>query len=91
MPRYIELRLARFLVLQLRRTPGADAKDKVAIDLGMSQGELALRPVPQRRRFRTRDQRRIDPLTVTDNHSRFLIELRIVAPTTEGRPPRQVA
>ena len=38
----IELRLARFLVLQLRRTPGAGDKDKVAIDLGMSQGELAL-------------------------------------------------
>jgi transposase InsO family protein len=37
--------------------------------------------------FRTRDQRRIDPLTVTDNHSRFLIELRIVAPTTEGVRP----
>jgi len=37
--------------------------------------------------FRTRDQRRIDPLTVTDNHSRFLIELRIVAPTIEGVRP----
>jgi len=37
--------------------------------------------------FRTRDQRRIDPLTVTDNHSRFLIELRIVAPTVEGVRP----
>jgi putative transposase len=28
--------------------------------------------------FRTRDQRRIDPLTVADSHSRFLIELRIL-------------
>jgi transposase InsO family protein len=37
--------------------------------------------------FRTRDQRRIDPLTVTDNHSRFLLELRIVAPTIEGVRP----
>jgi transposase InsO family protein len=37
--------------------------------------------------FRTRDQRRIDPLTITDNHSRFLIELRIVAPTIEGVRP----
>src|SRR5882724_687388 len=37
--------------------------------------------------FRTRDQQRIDPLTVTDNHSRFLIELRIVAPTIEGVRP----
>ncbi|HEY5125941.1 MAG TPA: helix-turn-helix domain-containing protein [Bradyrhizobium sp.] len=37
--------------------------------------------------FRTRDQRRIDPLTVTDNHSRFLIELRIVDPTIEGVRP----
>jgi transposase InsO family protein len=37
--------------------------------------------------FRTRDQRRIDPLTVTDNQSRFLIELRIAAPTIEGVRP----
>jgi transposase InsO family protein len=37
--------------------------------------------------FRTRDQRRIDPLTVADSHSRFLIELRIVAPTIEGVQP----
>src|SRR5580692_876020 len=37
--------------------------------------------------FRTRDQRRIDPLTVTDSHSRFLIELRIVDPTIEGVRP----
>jgi transposase InsO family protein len=37
--------------------------------------------------FRTRDQRRIDPLTMADSHSRFLIELRIVAPTTEGVRP----
>lgn len=37
--------------------------------------------------FRTRDQRRIDPLTVADSHSRFLIELKIVAPTTEGVRP----
>jgi transposase InsO family protein len=34
--------------------------------------------------FRTRDQRRIDPLTITDSHTRFLIETRIVAPTVEG-------
>jgi transposase InsO family protein len=37
--------------------------------------------------FRTRDQRRIDPLTVADSQSRFLIELRIVAPTIEGVRP----
>jgi transposase InsO family protein len=37
--------------------------------------------------FRTLDQRRIDPLTVADSHSRFLIELKIVAPTTEGVRP----
>ena len=37
--------------------------------------------------FRTRDQRRIDPLTVADSHSRFLIELRITAPTIEGVRP----
>jgi transposase InsO family protein len=34
--------------------------------------------------FRTRDNRRIDPLTVTDSHSRYLIEVRIVPPTIEG-------
>ncbi|WP_423863709.1 integrase core domain-containing protein [Bradyrhizobium sp.] len=37
--------------------------------------------------FRTLDQQRIDPLTVVDSHSRFLIEVRIVAPTTEGVRP----
>lgn len=34
--------------------------------------------------FRTRDNCRIDPLTLTDGHSRFLIEVRIVPPTIEG-------
>jgi transposase InsO family protein len=34
--------------------------------------------------FRTQDQRRIDPLTITDSHTRFLVETRIVAPTVEG-------
>jgi transposase InsO family protein len=37
--------------------------------------------------FRTHDLRRIDPLTMADSHSRFLIELQIVAPTTEGVRP----
>lgn len=37
--------------------------------------------------FRTLDLCRIDPLTVADSHSRFLIELKIVAPTTEGVRP----
>jgi transposase InsO family protein len=34
--------------------------------------------------FRTRDRCRIDPLTVTDNHTRFLLDVRIAAPTIEG-------
>lgn len=34
--------------------------------------------------FRTKDQRRIDPLTITDSHTRFLIETRITEPTVEG-------
>jgi len=34
--------------------------------------------------FRTKDQRRIDPLTITDSHTRFLIETRITAQTVEG-------
>lgn len=37
--------------------------------------------------FRTQDQRRIDPLTITDSHSRFLMGLRIVPPTSEGVRP----
>lgn len=37
--------------------------------------------------FRTCDHRRIDPLTVTDSHVRFLIVLRIVEPTIEGVQP----
>jgi transposase InsO family protein len=37
--------------------------------------------------FRTSDQRRIDPLTIADGNSRFLIDVRIVAPTIEGVLP----
>jgi len=34
--------------------------------------------------FRTKDQRRVDPLTISDSHTRFLIEARITTPTVEG-------
>ena len=37
--------------------------------------------------FRTGDGMRIDPLTMTDSHSRFLIALRIVPPTITGSRP----
>ena len=37
--------------------------------------------------FRTRDQVRVDPLTLTDSHSRFLLEVRITPPTIEGVKP----
>ena len=37
--------------------------------------------------FRTADGQRCDPLTLTDAYSRFLIECRIVPPTTEGVRP----
>jgi transposase InsO family protein len=37
--------------------------------------------------FRTRDGNRIDPLTLTDGHSRFLIDVRIARPTIEGVQP----
>jgi transposase InsO family protein len=37
--------------------------------------------------FRTRDHRRIDPLTLTDSHSRFLLDIRIVPATIEGTRP----
>ena len=37
--------------------------------------------------FRTRDGTRCDPLTVTDAHSRFLLECRIVPPTGAGVGP----
>jgi transposase InsO family protein len=37
--------------------------------------------------FRTARGERCDPLTISDAHSRFLIECRIVAPTTEGVLP----
>jgi transposase InsO family protein len=33
--------------------------------------------------FRTRDNRRIDPLTISDGYSRFLIDVRIVEPRIE--------
>ena len=34
--------------------------------------------------FRTRDQTRIDPLTITDSHTRYLIESRITPQTVAG-------
>jgi transposase InsO family protein len=34
--------------------------------------------------FRTGDQARIDPLTITDSHTRFLIETKITPQTVEG-------
>lgn len=37
--------------------------------------------------FRTRDNCRIDPLTISDGHSRFLIDVRIVPPTIAGTQP----
>jgi transposase InsO family protein len=37
--------------------------------------------------FRTADHRRIDPLTLTDSDSRFLIDIRIVPPTIAGAQP----
>jgi transposase InsO family protein len=37
--------------------------------------------------FRTADQKRIDPLTITDGSSRFLIDVRIVPQTIEGVIP----
>jgi len=54
-------------------TPATEANDEWSVDF--------------KGWFRTRDQQRIDPLTVTDNHSRFLIDLRIVVPTIEGFGP----
>jgi hypothetical protein len=38
--------------------------------------------------FRTADGARCDPLTISDAHSRFLLDCRIVAPTREGVEPR---
>ena len=40
--------------------------------------------------FRTADGSRCDPLTISDAHSRFLLDCKIVAPTTEGTEPRFV-
>ena len=37
--------------------------------------------------FRAGDNSRIDPLTLTDSHSRYLIEVRIVPPTIERSQP----
>jgi transposase InsO family protein len=54
-------------------TPATSANDEWAVDF--------------KGWFRTCDQARIDPLTITDSHSRFLIELRITAPTIEGVRP----
>jgi transposase InsO family protein len=40
--------------------------------------------------FRTADGERCDPLTISDAHSRFLLDCRIVAPTGDGARPRFV-
>ena len=37
--------------------------------------------------FRTGDHERVDPLTMTDSHSRFLIEVKIAPVTIEGSRP----
>lgn len=37
--------------------------------------------------FRTRDGARCDPLTLTDAHSRYILELRVVEPTIAGVEP----
>jgi transposase InsO family protein len=37
--------------------------------------------------FRTLNGRRVDPLTITDSYSRFLIDVRIARPTVEGVQP----
>jgi transposase InsO family protein len=37
--------------------------------------------------FRTQDRQRVDPLTMTDSHSRFLVEVQIAAVTIEGVRP----
>lgn len=37
--------------------------------------------------FRTRDQQRIDPFTLTDSHSRFLLSVQIVRPTIDQTQP----
>jgi transposase InsO family protein len=37
--------------------------------------------------FRTGDHKRVDPLTMTDSHSRFLIEVKIAPETIEGAWP----
>jgi transposase InsO family protein len=37
--------------------------------------------------FRTRDQQRIDPLTMADSHSRFLIDVEIAPATIDGVRP----
>jgi transposase InsO family protein len=49
--------------------PIADANDEWAVDF--------------KGWFRTRDHQRIDPLTITDGYSRFLIDVRIVLPRIE--------
>lgn len=38
--------------------------------------------------FRTSDGRRCDPLTISDAHTRYLLECRIVEPTRAGARPR---
>lgn len=63
-----------------RRRPPLDAPRR-EIAVGAANQEWA---ADYKGWFRTRDQARIDPLTITDSHTRFLVETWITPQTVEG-------
>lgn len=63
-----------------RRRPRLDAPHRT-IDVAAANQEWA---ADYKGWFRTRDLARIDPLTITDSHTRFLVETWITPPTVEG-------
>ena len=72
------------LIEARRRRRRPIAQGEVAAAAGVPNAEWS---IDFKGWFRTRDGKRCDPLTITDADSRFLIDCRIVEPTTEGTWP----
>jgi transposase InsO family protein len=78
------LKRAGLIASTKRRRRALDAKQRPFAAVETANDEWS---VDFKGWFRTSDQQRIDPLTMTDSHSRFLIEVQIAPETIEGVRP----
>jgi transposase InsO family protein len=74
------LKRAGLITPAKRRRPALDQRRSVTVVMAANEEWAA----DFKGWFRTRDGCRVDPLTITDGYTRFLIEVRIVPPTIEG-------